>query len=86
MDPESIDLAALAEELRRYFYEDPPVGYLRGRTAFRDAIVDRLGCSSVEAEQLVETLELRGFIRFDGDTSRRAEADAAWMIDSTRPE
>ena len=79
---ESIDLAALAEELRRFFWTDPPDGYLRGKTAFREAIMQRLGCSAVEAEELVETLELQGFLRFSGDPNARSEADAPWQIDS----
>lgn len=78
---EDVDLARLAEDLRRYFWSDPPVGYLRGRTAFREAIVERLGCSEVEAETLVDTLEARGFLRFDGSPARRSEADAPWIID-----
>lgn len=83
---DEIDLAALAEELRRFFYSDPPVGYLRGKTAFRDAVVERIGCSALEAEALVDTMEARGFLRFDGDPNRRAEADTPWDIDSSRPE
>jgi hypothetical protein len=83
---EEIDLATLAEDLRRFFYTDPPVGYLRGRTAFRDAIVQKLGCSSIEAEDLVDTLEARGFLHFAGDPQQRSEADAPWDIDSSRPE
>lgn len=77
---DEIDLAALAEELRRYFWSDPPDGWLRGRTAYRDAIVQRLGCSSVEAEDLVDTLEAQGYLRFHGDPTRRSEADSTWEI------
>jgi len=83
---DEIDLAALAEELRRFFYSDPPVGYLRGKTAFRDALVQAHGCSSTQAEELVDTLEARGFLRFGGDPNRRSEADTPWDIDATRAE
>lgn len=83
--PETIDLAQLAEELRRFFWSDPPDGYLRGKTAFREAIMQRLGCSAIEAEELVETMELQGFLRFSGDPNRRSVADAPWQIDSSPP-
>ena len=83
---EEIDLAALAEDLRRFYWDDPPVGYLRGRTAFRDAIALRLGCSAVEAEDLMDTLEARGFLQFGGDPSERAEADSTWAVGAAKPE
>lgn len=86
LDIENIDLAALTEDLRRFFWADPPDGWLRGRTAYRDAIVQRLGCSSIEAEMLMETLESRGFLRFDGDPNRQSEADSTWEVDSTKSE
>ena len=38
--------------------------YLRGKTLLRDAISDQLRCSAYEAEELVETLELMGYVRF----------------------
>ena len=38
--------------------------YLSGRTTLRDVLTARFGCSQFEAEGLVETLELQGFIRF----------------------
>lgn len=80
LEPETIDLAQVAEELRRFFWESPPVGYLRGRTAFRDAIVQRLGCSEVVAEDLVDTLEAQGYLIFAGSPERRSEADAPWRF------
>lgn len=68
---EDIDLSALAAALRerygRYLY----ASYLRGKTVMRDAVQEQLGCSSYEAEELVETLELMGYLRFphlDDDT------------------
>jgi hypothetical protein len=61
-DPESIDLAELASELRErcgHCIEDVVVG----RTLLRDEVAQRLNCSMLEAEQLVDTLIARGFVR-----------------------
>jgi len=81
---EEIDLAELAERLRRYFWSDPPDGWLRGRTAYRDALVELLGCSEIDAESLIDTLEAQGFLRFHGDPARRSVADSPWeLVDPT---
>jgi hypothetical protein len=37
-------------------------GSLAGRTAFRDAVVEVLRCSELEAELIVDTLVARGFL------------------------
>jgi hypothetical protein len=77
---ERTDLRRIGRALVRVFGRHPPVGYLRGKTAMRDALVSELGVSALEAEELIDTLEMRGLIRFDGDPSRRAEADAPWQL------
>jgi hypothetical protein len=61
---EEIDLATLTETLRDRLGDHLEANYLRGKTILRDAIVDALACSDFVAEQLVETLELNGFVRF----------------------
>lgn len=65
LDPEAIDLA----DLTRMLADEVPVGArvesLAGRTAFRDATLDALGCSALEAEHLVDTLIARGFLVFE---------------------
>jgi hypothetical protein len=61
---EHIDLQALTQQLRQMLGARLDASYLRGRTIVRDAIASRLACSAYEAEGLVETLELQGFIRF----------------------
>lgn len=61
-DPESIDLAELVTELRARCgpcIEDVVVG----RTLLRDEVARHLSCSMLEAEQLVDTLIARGFVR-----------------------
>ena len=61
---EEIDLAALTQTVRERIGASVEASYLRGRTLIRDAIVVHFRCSIYEAEQLVDTLELQGFVRF----------------------
>lgn len=61
---EEIDLQALSHAVGMRLGSTIEASYLRGRTAIRDAIAAHLGCSDYEAEELVETLELQGFVRF----------------------
>ncbi len=81
MDIERIDLEELARMIKRHIPPgDPPVGYLRGRSYFRDVITHALQCSDMEAEQLVDTLEMNGYLHFTGDPSERSHADSRWDI------
>ncbi len=61
---EEIDLEVLAMSVRASLGSPLEASYLRGRTAIRDAIIVQLGCSAYEAEELVDTLELQGYVRF----------------------
>ncbi len=81
MGIDGIDLAEIAERLQRHVPEsEPPVGYLRGRSYFRDVLVHELGVSELEAEDLVDTLEMNGYLKFAGDPAERSQADARWEI------
>ena len=81
MTIEDIDLGDLAERIRRHIPPtEPPVGYLRGRSYFRDVVTHELGCSELLAEELVDSLEMNGFLRFRGDPSERSEAESRWDI------
>jgi competence protein ComEC len=83
---EDVDLMEVAERLRRHIPEgEPPVGYLRGRSYFRDVLVHELKCSELEAETLVDTLEMNGYLRFTGDPSVRSRAESRWDIDPHIP-
>lgn len=59
-----VDLAELAQMLAR-LPESFREGFVLGKTACRDAVLEALDCSEVEAEDLVDTLVLRGLLRFD---------------------
>ena len=81
LDIERIDLAELARMIREHIpVGEPPVGYLRGRSYFRDVLVQALRCSEMEAEQLVDTLEMQGYLEFTGDPAERSVADSRWTI------
>ena len=83
---EEVDLEWVSERLRGMFEHSPPHGYLRGKTAMRNAIEEALHCSELEAEEMVDTLESRGFVHFDGDPSGPSEADSTWLIETGREE
>lgn len=61
-EPETVDLAALRAVLHARcgaFVE----GAVVGRTRLRDEVIAQLGCSVLEAEQVVDTMISRDFLR-----------------------
>lgn len=78
--PHDLDLSALVRGLASTFAGAPPVGFVRGRTAVRDAVQHRLSCSQLEAEQLVDTLISRGLLRFTGDPQTAEDPGAPWVF------
>mgnify|MGYP001596682840 CR=1 FL=1 len=73
MVPEEIDLNELRRRLAAKFGAAPPAGYVQGKGDLRAAVVDLLGCSELEAEQLVDTMEARGVIRYQGDPQEQVD-------------
>lgn len=80
LTPEDVNLADVALALRREFQADAPGGYLEGRTVLRDMVAGELDCSVLEAEQIVDTMVSRGFLRFVGDPIAAPEP-GIWLID-----
>ena len=81
MIPEDLDLQALARELQERLRNYPPQGYLRGKSLMRDVLVHERHLSELEAEELVDTMEMRGYLHFLGDPSERSHAsDTLWEI------
>jgi hypothetical protein len=79
---EEVDLAMLAQLLRGRYGRHLYASYLRGKTLMRDAVHDQLGCSAYEAEELVETLELQGYIKFPHlEDSTHPLTRHAWVIE-----
>jgi hypothetical protein len=82
MIPEEIDLKGLAEQLEDRLRHHPAHGYLRGKSLMRDVLVEEHRFSQLEAEELVDTLEMQGFLHFLGDPSERSHAsDTSWDIE-----
>jgi hypothetical protein len=74
-DPEAVDLASTANALKETL--GPSVaGSVVGRTRVRDEVVRRLGCSELEAEQVVDTMVARGFLI----QSRTPDGQAYWTF------
>jgi hypothetical protein len=64
---EEIDLADLSRLIVNNLGASSTEGFIVGRTLIRDAVFSVLECSELEAEQLVDTLISRGFVRFEAD-------------------
>lgn len=62
-----VDLAEIVAMLRRNVPPSACEGLLDGKTAFRNAVADHLGCSESDAEDIVDTLVSRHMIRFEKD-------------------
>lgn len=77
---EEIDLAELTRSLRMRLSGAAPAGYLDGRTALRDAVADELECSELEAEEIVDTLVARGFVRYQGDPAAAMDDGRGWSL------
>jgi hypothetical protein len=77
---EEVDLAELTASLRSRLAGVAPVGYLDGRTALRDAVGDVLGCSALEAEEIVDTLVARGFVRYEGNPAAALDDERGWSL------
>jgi hypothetical protein len=81
MIPADLDLEPLAEELKMKLRPGDPVGYLRGKSLMRDLLVREHQYSQLEAEELVDTLEQRGYLHFLGDPAERSQVDTHWAIE-----
>lgn len=80
--PEEVDLVALRTRLRDRFGDLGPAGYVRGKTDLRSAVVQLLACSNIEAERIVDTLETRRLIRYEGDTNEGIDdLESFWQLD-----
>lgn len=80
MISEELDLQQLSLELKEKLSPGEPVGYLRGKSLMRDVLVHERGFSELEAEEVIDTLELQGYLHFLGDPAERSHADSHWEI------
>lgn len=84
MIAEDIDLQQVTEELRAALGPGEPIGYLRGKALMRDVLVQQKGFSLLEAEELIDTLEMQGYLQFLGDPAERSVADSHWELQHGR--
>ena len=82
---EEVDLDELTGALLERFAVAAPVGYLVGRTVIRDGVSGALGCSDLEAEQIVDTMIARGFVHYDGDPTTSEDEVRPWLFRRRRP-
>lgn len=78
-----IDVEKMSTAHHLISYEFPSAireTYLRGKTEFRDLLYEKMGCSLLEAEILVDALEKNGKIEFR--KFRRGMRYGTWEIHS----
>lgn len=85
MISENLDLQELTQQLRTALGDAAPTGYLRGKSLMRNALVHERGFSELEAEELIDTLEWRGFLKYLGDPSEPSQATGRWEIAAVPP-
>lgn len=76
---EEVDLAVVAYGIRK-LVDAPIEGSIVGRTRLRDAVVEHLDCSQLEAEQIVDTMIGRGFLV----ETEVADGRSLWEIRTAR--
>ena len=77
---EEVDLADLTIRLRSRLAGAALREYLDGRTVLRDAVVAELECSELEAEEIVDTLVARAFVRYEGDPTAALDEGGGWSL------
>ncbi len=71
-----VDLAVIASQLQQVFGSQSIEGPIVGRTLMRDEVARLLGCSLLQAEELVDTMVGRGILVLD----RSVGEAGAWHI------
>jgi hypothetical protein len=77
--PEEVDLAQLCEMIATEVSIEARSGFELGKTTIRDTIAEHLGCSTLMAEQLVDTLVLHGMLHYGGDPTE-SFSEAPWLV------
>lgn len=71
--------AALAH-LKTAFSDEPPLGYVTGKTQMRNAIAESTGCSLLRAEAALESLEREGKVIYLGDHFSPERLQQCWQF------
>jgi hypothetical protein len=72
---EGVDLAQLVETVRARA-GSALLGAVVGRTQIRDLLAEHLGCSLLQAEELVDTMVGRGLVRLE----REGDGREVWRL------
>ena len=75
LNVETVDLSELVSAVGQRV-DSPLEGGVVGRTQIRDLVAAHLGCSLLEAEQLVDTMVGRGFARLE----REPDGREFWLL------
>ena len=78
-DPDQLDLPNLVRELVADMGLRTAEGYVVGKTKIRDAVTQRLRCSQLNSEQLVDTLVAQGLMYFVRDPE--AISPGYWVLE-----
>lgn len=62
--PEDVDLGRLKAAFARRVSASAREGFVVGRTNLRDCAISELDCGAAMAEQLIDTMVVRGLIRY----------------------
>lgn len=74
------DLEQVALALQDYFGATELTGYVRGKTRIRNALMHLFDLSAVRAEELVERMHARGFLRYTGDPHGLDKGRDPWLV------
>ena len=76
----SIDLNDVVHRLYLRYGDQGPADYLIGKTEIRDTVMEHLLCSSLEAEEVVDLLEVEGYLSFVPDAEEVEPGLGEWRV------
>lgn len=76
----SIDLFDVVHRLYLRYGEGGPDDYLAGKTEMRDLVVQQLPCSSLEAEEVLDLLEVEGYLEFLPEPIETEPGRGRWRV------
>ncbi len=74
-------LSSVCELMVRWCENDPPQGYILGKTALRDHLIVELDLSAADAETIIDRFESAGVLVYEGEEAGVDEQIAAWRVE-----
>jgi hypothetical protein len=81
----SIHLPDVIHRLYLRYGDRGPDDYLAGKTEMRDTVMEHLLCSSLEAEEVVDLLEVEGFLEFLPEQVPAEPGRGVWRVRRAPP-